>query len=121
MHRLAVASKDGDWILREQQDAIDHVLRVLASHGAHYRFGAPLDVRWLQGGWSSHFEFQQGPLRVRCDFVSRPPRISATELAAMWQAAATSGNVVVELVPLAAIKLTNREKDYAVVVSWRGS
>lgn len=24
--RLAIASKDGDWILREAQEAIDHVL-----------------------------------------------------------------------------------------------
>jgi len=33
----------------------------------------------------------------------------------MWGAAERSGNAVVDLVPLAAIKLTDREKDYAVV------
>ena len=46
LHRLAIASKDGDWILREDPVALDHVLHVLARHGARYRFGAPLDVRW---------------------------------------------------------------------------
>lgn len=46
--RLAIASKDGDWIVREDQEALGHVLGVLESHGAHYRFGAPLDLRWLR-------------------------------------------------------------------------
>jgi len=32
--RLAMASKDGDWILREDQETLDHVLAVLESHGA---------------------------------------------------------------------------------------
>lgn len=115
VHRLAIMSKDGDWILREQQSAIDHVLAVLESHGAHYRFGAPLALPWLAGGWSSHFEFAQGPMRIRTDFVSRPPRIAPTELADMWSSAARTGSAVVDLVPLARIKLTNRDKDYAVV------
>ena len=66
--RLAIASKDGDWILREDQEALDHVLAVLEQHGARYRFCAPLDLRWLRNGWSSHFEFQHGGMRVRTDF-----------------------------------------------------
>lgn len=115
VHRLAIMSKDGDWILREQQSAIDHVLAVLESHGARYRFGAPLALPWLAGGWSSHFEFAQGPMRIRTDFVSRPPRIAPTELASMWNSAERTGRAVVDLVPLARIKLTNRDKDYAVV------
>ena len=60
LHRLAIMSKDGDWILREDQDALSHVLSVLAARGATYRFGAPLDLRWLRHGWSSHLEFQHG-------------------------------------------------------------
>ena len=59
LHRLAVMSKDGDWIIRENQETTDHILNVLQNYGARYRFGAPLDIRWLAGGWSSHFEFQQ--------------------------------------------------------------
>jgi hypothetical protein len=115
VHRLAVMSKDGDWILREESSALEHVLGVLAGHGARYRFGAPLDARWLRGGWSAHLEFPQAGLRIRTDFVTRPPRITDAELQQMWAAAERTANAVVDLVPLAAIKLTNREKDYAVV------
>ncbi len=115
VHRLAVMSKDGDWILREDAEATDHVLGVLSRHGARYRFGAPLDVRWLAGGWSSHFELRRETLRLRTDFVSRPPRISPEQLALMWSEAEATGDPVVGLEPLAAMKLTNREKDYAVV------
>jgi hypothetical protein len=115
VHRLAVMSKDGDWILREDAEATGHVLEVLSRLGARYRFGAPLDLRWLAGGWSSHFEFRREALRLRTDFVSRPPRIDPAQLARMWKEAEASGNEVVGLEPLAAMKLTNRDKDYAVV------
>lgn len=83
--RLAIASKDGDWIVREDQEAIEHVLGVLEGHGAHYRFGAPLDLRWLCEGWSSHFEFQHGGMRIRTDFVTRPPRVTPPDLAVLWR------------------------------------
>jgi hypothetical protein len=115
VHRLAIMSKDGDWILREEPEAVGHVLEVLSSQGARYRFGAPLDLRWLAGGWSSHFEFRREALRLRTDFVSRPPRIAPDQLTRMWQDAEATGNDVVDVEPLAALKLTNREKDYAVV------
>lgn len=115
MHRLAIMSKDGDWILREDQEALDHALRVLAGRGATYRFGAPLDLRWLAGGWSSHLEHRRDGLRLRTDFVTRPPRVDADTLAQLWQRCEETGDPVVGLEALAAIKLTNREKDYAVV------
>jgi hypothetical protein len=115
VHRLAIMSKDGDWILREDADAVGHVLEVLASHGARYRFGAPLDLRWLAGGWSAHLEIRREALRLRTDFVTRPPRIAPEQLAGMWDEAEATDNDVVGPEPLAAMKLTNREKDYAVV------
>jgi hypothetical protein len=115
VHRLAVMSKDGDWILREDTEAMDHVLDVLSQHGARYRFGAPLDLRWLAGGWSAHLEFRQEALRIRTDFVTRPPRIGPEQLAQMWEQAQATGDDVVAVEPLAAMKLTNRDKDYAVV------
>jgi len=115
LHRLAIMSKDGDWILREDEEATGHVLRVLADRGARYRFGAPLDVRWLAGGWSSHFEFRHQQLRVRCDFVSRPPRILPAELARLWRSQEKLDLPVVGLRELAELKKTNREKDYAVI------
>jgi hypothetical protein len=108
-------SKDGDWVLREDPETMEHVLRVLASRGSRYRFCAPLDVRWLAGGWSCHFEHREAGLRLRTDFVTRPPRLSPEELARLWADAEADGSEVVGLEPLAAIKLTNREKDYAVV------
>ncbi|HEY4596246.1 MAG TPA: hypothetical protein VIJ02_07585, partial [Thermoanaerobaculia bacterium] len=115
VHRLAIMSKDGDWILREDAEAAEHVLEVLSKHGARYRFGAPLDLRWLAGGWSSHLELRREVLRIRTDFVTRPPRIAPEQLAQMWEEAQATGDDVVRVEPLAAMKLTNRDKDYAVV------
>ena len=115
IHRLAVMSKDGDWILREDEEALEHVLEVLAERQACYRFGAPLDRRWLAGGWSAHLEHRAVGLRLRTDFVTRPPRVSSADLAAVWLAAAKDELPVVPLEPLAQIKKTNREKDYAVI------
>ena len=115
VHRLAIMSKDGDWILREDEEAVRHVLETLSRKGAFYRFGAPLNLRWLAGGWSSHFELRPEGLRLRTDFVTRPPRISPEQLARMWEEAEATRTDVVALEPLAALKLTNREKDYAVV------
>lgn len=45
LHRLAIMSKDGDWILREDDEATGHVLHVLAERGARYRLGSPRDRR----------------------------------------------------------------------------
>ncbi|NJM36462.1 MAG: hypothetical protein HC845_00490 [Akkermansiaceae bacterium] len=53
MHRLAMASKDGDWIVREGESDLSHIRQTLEKYGASYRFGAPLDERWLAAGWSS--------------------------------------------------------------------
>ena len=72
LYRLAIMSKDGDWILKEEAEALTHVVATLAGHGARYRYGAPLDLRWLVHGWSSHLEFQEGGLRLRCDFDATP-------------------------------------------------
>ncbi len=115
LHRLAIMSKDGDWILREEAEALEHVLGMLARHGARYRFGAPLDSRWMAGGWSSHFQFSEGPLRVRTDFVTRPPRLSPQQLAAVWREQEGGDPPVVGLPALAELKKTDREKDYAVI------
>ena len=115
LHRLALMSKDGDWILREDDEATEHVLGVLGDRGARYRLGAPLDRRWLAGGWSAHLEHRRGRLRLRTDFVTRPPRLSTDELVRVWEDAATDEFPVLGLEPLAKLKKTNREKDYAVI------
>ena len=74
LHQLAIMSKDGDWIIREDEESLHHVMKVLSDFQARYRFGAPFDLRWMKGGWSSHFEFRSPSLRVRTDFFTRPPR-----------------------------------------------
>ncbi len=114
-YRIAMMSKDGDWIIAEEAEALDHVLAVLERHGARYRLGAPLSSRWLAGGWSSHFEYQERELRVRTDFVSRPARISAARRAALWKDAAGSSLPVVPIPDLIAIKRTLRDRDYAII------
>lgn len=115
LHRVAIMSKDGDWIMREDMESCRHILEVLERHGAHYRFGAPLDVRWLSQGWSAHFEFFHDALRVRTDFFTRPPRLSETELTAMWQEQIDHHPPYVNLVQLARMKQTDREKDYVII------
>jgi hypothetical protein len=89
---------------------------VLCRHGACYRGGAPLDARWLAGGWSSHFEFADARgARISCDFVSRPPRIAAAAVAALFQRQWGPELPVVDLPSLIATKQTQQAKDYPIV------
>jgi hypothetical protein len=119
LYRLAMMSKDGDWILREDEEALSHVLHVLDSHGARYRFGAPLALPWMRGGWSAHFEFPDGGLRIRTDFVTRPPRLDEKEVEGLWSGqdrhptAAEDAKLGAEQLILT--KQTNREKDYVAI------
>ena len=115
LHGLAVMSKDGDWILRENESDLDHVLSVLQENGARYRFGAPLALPWMRMGWSSHFEFQDQDLRIRTDFFTRPPRLTLEQLSALWTEQESATYPVTDLVTLSRLKLTNRERDYSVI------
>jgi hypothetical protein len=115
LHRLAIMSKDGDWILREDSQTMDHILSVLDNYGARFRFGAPLDVRWMSAGWSSHLEFQHEGLRVRTDFITRPPRIDHESLQRIWRKAKGQDVPYLGVIELADMKKTNREKDYVVI------
>lgn len=113
-HRLAIMSKDGDWILRESEEACARVLEVLGERRARYRPGAPLDVRWLAGGWSSHFEsFDEAGRRLRFDFFSRPPRLGEEEVEALF--AEQESPPVVGVETLVRMKQSQRAKDYAVI------
>jgi hypothetical protein len=115
LYRLAIMSKDGDWILREDGETTRHVLQILSRYGTRYRFGAPLDIRWLKGGWSSHLQFQHEGLRVRTDFFTRPPRLTPADLEQQWTRQADSSTPLIGLRELAEMKKTNREKDYVVI------
>jgi hypothetical protein len=114
-YRIAIMSKDGDWVIRETAEACARVLDVLAQRGAFYRPGAPLDPRWLAGGWSSHFEFaDEKNRRVRCDFFSRPPRVPTTAIDRLFTLA-SDPLLVVDVESLIRMKQTQRAKDYAVI------
>jgi hypothetical protein len=54
-------------------------------------------------------------LRLRTDFVARPPRLSPEALDRLWRDADASGSDVVAVEPLVLMKMTMREKDYAVI------
>jgi len=115
LHRLAIMSKDGDWILREDDEALGHVLDALGAHNARYRFGAPLDKRWMAGGWSAHLEFHHENIRVRTDFVTRPPRLNAQAIERLWTSHLEREIPFLDARNLAEVKKTNREKDYVVI------
>lgn len=112
LHRLAIMSKDGDWILRENEETFEHVLTVLEGYGARYRFCAPLEMRWMKGGWSSHFEFCWRGLRIRTDFVTRPPRLNSAHLERLWAEQTGRDIPFAGAQDLAEMKKTSREKDY---------
>ena len=115
-HRLAIMSKDGDWIIKETPEACRRVLEVLeGERRVRYRAGAPLDVRWLAGGWSSHLEFvDEQDRRIRCDFFSRPPKIAPGRLHQLFDSA-TDPLAVIDPESLIAMKQTQRAKDYAII------
>jgi hypothetical protein len=115
-YRIAIMSKDGDWILKEDPDACERVLDELAGRDATYRPCAPLDVEWLSGGWSSHFQFlDERGRRVRCDFFSRPPRVERQKLAGLFSGRSDSPMCVLDVDSLIRMKRTQRAKDYAVI------
>lgn len=114
-YRLAMMSKDGDWIIREDEESFNHILSVLAHYNAKYRFGAPLDMKWLKSGWSSHFEFNYSGRRIRTDFFSRPPRIDIRDIDRYFHTSTLSELSVIDKVSLIKTKQTDRLKDYAVI------
>lgn len=88
---IAAFSKDGDWVIEEADKSCKAVLSILERKGADYRLGAPLDVRWLAKGWTSHFEHMDGDIRVRTDFCSRPPRIN--DINRLWKDAVQKSDI----------------------------
>lgn len=115
LHRLAIMSKDCDWIIREDEESFRHVITVLSQLGACYRFGAPLSLPWHRHGWSSHFEVLSPEHRLRLDFFSRPPRLTAQDLDHIWRSAESQELPFVGKMALIKQKLTDRLKDYAII------
>ncbi len=116
LYGIAAFSKDGDWIVKEDETSMNAVLSVLEKRRALYRFGAPLNPAWHSKGWTSHFEYVDGNgMRIRTDFCSRPPRTNFGELWA--RAVSKDGLDVVDVEDLLHIKQTRRVRDYPIIGS----
>ncbi|MBN2035440.1 MAG: hypothetical protein JW768_01740 [Chitinispirillaceae bacterium] len=114
MYGIAAFSKDGDWIIEESEESCRVVLSVLEKNNASYRLGAPLDIRFLSQGWTSHFEYQSEDIRMRVDFCSRPPRIQSLD--ALWKNMINKkGIAIVDAESLILLKQTRRIRDYSVI------
>ena len=109
-------SKDSDWVVKEA--GAGALLTLLTSTAGpsgtlpQYtkKFGAPLDERWLCGGWSSHLFYPEpdgSPPSVRVDLFARPPRVANARRDAVTGVMAKG--------PLACMKKTQREKDWPYV------
>jgi len=112
---IATFSKDGGWVVEERPDSCMNVLKILEKKKAFYRLGAPLDIRWLSKGLTSHFEyFTEDNFRMRVDFCSRPPRVK--DINAVWHNAGIRQDVnVVDVSTLIALKQTKRVRDYNII------
>lgn len=117
LYGIAAFSKDGDWIVREDEKSFKAVLQVLSRKGAEYRLGAPLDLQWHRLGWTSHFEYiSPEGYRIRIDFCSRPPRIR--NLDDLWNNAVRKRDIdIIDVEHLILVKQTRRAKDYPIIGS----
>ena len=82
-HRLAEVTKDCDiWIPPTSLAAFKHLVltRQWQGHLALYRsaLSVPLDVRWLNGGWSAHIVWEGRP-KAQVDRVLLVPRDVAND------------------------------------------
>jgi hypothetical protein len=112
-------TKDSDWIIRLADIAA--LVELLCDQergvsGRNWRvsyrglFGAPLDLEYLQGGWTSHVaivEHPESPER-HVDVFGRPPRIAEEALSHLSSGTASRSMV-------ARMKKTDRPKDWPIV------
>lgn len=112
---IAAFSKDGDWIVEETNRSCNLILEVLNSKNAAYRLGAPLDIRWLSKGLTSHFEYILADgYRMRVDFCSRAPRVENHD--SLWENSCEMGDIdIVDVESLIALKQTKRVRDYHII------
>jgi hypothetical protein len=112
---VAETTKDCDLLCHESDfDTLLQILgdTVLDGHPCRYRghLPPPLDARWHCGGWTSHFQWGNGPVAVTLDVFGRALRGSSRwehELSGIY----VSPHVVSEM------KRTNRDKDWPFITS----
>lgn len=109
---IVQATNDCDLVcLPDHADrCLDTVSRtLLEGTAAAYRgaVSAPLDARWLRGGWTSHFCWTGQTTPAYLDIFGRPPRVGM-----MW--AAESRGLYAGLNTVAEMKHTQRPRDWPV-------
>lgn len=107
---VAVATKDCDVLCLPDNAAIFFdtlVATQLGDASCRYRghMTAPLDARWLRGGWTAHFMWGGESSDARLDVFGVAPRASAA-----WDA--EMQGLYVGLHTVAEMKRTDREKDW---------
>lgn len=113
LHKFSEFTKDLDIGIEPKSDsAVINLLGSLSSEGikVSYRLGlgSPLDARWGNKGWTSHFEIYLNDLRGRLDVFTSLPRVDSSII---FQSGLSDLNILAET------KKTQREKDWDTVRS----
>lgn len=113
LHKFSEFTKDLDIGIESKADSeVLSLFESLLSEGikVSYRFGlgAPLDARWGNGGWTSHFEIYSNDLRGRLDVFTSLPRVDSSLI---FKAGLSDLNILAET------KKTQRDKDWDTVKS----
>ncbi|MDA0814635.1 MAG: hypothetical protein O3C21_19845 [Verrucomicrobia bacterium] len=110
-------TKDSDWIVHpEDIGTLRALLEKKQRHVPPWRisyrgiFGAPLEARYLEAGWTSHLSIwpDAGGPEEHVDIFGTPPRVSGSGLDADDEGFATRQTV-------ALMKRTDRDKDWPIV------
>lgn len=112
---IAETTKDCDLLCHESDFGLllaTLEATVLEGRPCSYRghLTPPLDARWHRGGWTSHFQWGEGPSAVTLDVFGRALRGSTPwerELAGLY----VSPHIIAEM------KRTNRDKDWPFITS----
>lgn len=113
LYKFSEFTKDLDIGIEPKADSeVLSLLESLLSEGikVSYRFGlgSPLDARWGNGGWTSHFEIYYNDLRGRLDIFTSLPRVDSSLI---FKSGLSDLNILAET------KKTQREKDWGTVKS----
>jgi len=108
-YNLAEITKDCDiWIPPASLGTFKEIVAQRtwrSTHAVHRsRLSAPLDPRWLDGGWSSHIIWP-GPPQAQIDIFGRLPRVTTH----------TGTGIFSNEETLARVKMTQRDKDWSTV------
>ncbi len=106
---LHIDSNHADQFLIVLHQAAEQVFGSTGQVSYRFGLGSPLDSRWGQGGWTSHFEVRSVPENPRIDLFICLPRVAP-------DIDPTDGNNSLHI--LAETKKTQRDKDWDFVKSF---